>query len=88
MRPSFLKTIALAPEGTDPTRDTIAALAELINTAVNGALPHDIQTLFCDGNLLAILNGHKIRPIAVGLILQRLLSKSWPIGLLENTATT
>ena len=76
MRPSHLKPLLRPAGGPDSSRSAIHALTHFCNKIADGDMPELLKLWFASGTLIALPKSPtKIRPIAIGILLRRLIGK-------------
>ena len=75
LRPTHVREAVLCPSA-DRSRESLLALTKFVNLLASGRTPQSVLPHFCGASLLACKkkNGG-LRPIAVGEVLRRLVSK-------------
>lgn len=77
MRPGIFRCLAYYPGGNVSTNPFLRDLTKFINLVLDGALPFSARSWFATGNLLGLRqpDSEKVRPLAVGIIWRRLISR-------------
>ena len=76
LRAAHLKEAVLCPS-TDQANQTTRALTQLVELLCSGLIPNEVVPYLCGASLLASQKkGGGLRPIAVGEVLRRLVSKT------------